>query len=225
MVLFAFGLDYSSVIPASLIIATTPVFDVLAAVIFLSERITQVHKIGIFLGLLGSLVLIVTPGLFGEETFSFNLFGNLLLLISIALGTIFVIGAKELFRKYSPLTLGTYSFLISTILFAPFALAEFVAEPGWISQVSLVSWAAILFSGIFASFLAYLLFEWGLSRASVQLIAPMSYLTPMISIVIGITLLGEKLHLLSIFSGLIILLGVYLATYQKPHHHLHKRHR
>ncbi len=73
MAFFALGLDHSSVVSTSLILATVPIVDTIAAALFLSEKISLVHKFGIVLGLLGSFVLVTVP-VFFETRGSFQPF-------------------------------------------------------------------------------------------------------------------------------------------------------
>ncbi|OGY29731.1 MAG: hypothetical protein A3F35_00185 [Candidatus Woykebacteria bacterium RIFCSPHIGHO2_12_FULL_45_10] len=225
MAFFAFGLSLSKVVVAALIIAIAPAVDSVAATVFLKEKSDFIHRLGMLVGFFGSLLLILHPILIGKDSLSMDILGTTFLLIAVVLNTVFVVGSKELFAKYTPLTVSSFSFLLATATFLPFALFETLIQPTWLTLVSSNALLAIVFCGVFASFAGYLLFEWGLSRSKVEIIAPLNYLTPIIAFLVGIFLLEEKVDPLILISGLVIILGVWLATFQKPHHHLSKRHR
>ncbi|MDP2671227.1 MAG: DMT family transporter [bacterium] len=219
------GLNLTTVVTAALLISTEPIIDLVAASWFLKEKISLLNKAGIVFGFLGTALLVIRPILTNGGDFEFPLLGNFLLVLSVIFGSVYIIGSKRLYASYSSLTVTCFAFFVSSLAFLPFSLVETATHPFWIREVTLVGILAILFSALFASFFAYLLFDWGLARIKVHLVSSLSYITPIVSIALGAIFLHEKLDPFFLLAGVIILLGVYFSTLNKPHHHLRKHQR
>jgi drug/metabolite transporter (DMT)-like permease len=78
--------------------------------------------------------------------------------------------------------------------------------------ISLASWGAVIFLGVFPTALATILYVWLIQRRGPVFTAMTTYLTPLWATVLGITFLGEALTV-PIFASLgLILLGVWIAN-------------
>src|SRR5574339_844282 len=73
--LFLNGLANSTSIDATFILALSPVITSLLATIFLKEKISFWHKIGILVAFLGSFLYISFPHIFQRESINVNLLG------------------------------------------------------------------------------------------------------------------------------------------------------
>lgn len=220
---FVLGLNMTSVVAASLIIASSPIIDSVMAAAFLKEKISNLHKLGIFLGFVGALLLIFRP--VPAESTPNSLVGNIFILLAILLGGVFMVGTKKIDSRFNALTITTSAFVACALCFLPFSIVETFINPSWVFTLSWKAISAIVFSGIFASFTAYLLFDWGLVRTQVQIVSALTYLTPIVSIAIGVLVLNETLDTSFLIAGAIIVIAVYLSTLRKPHHHIRHHHR
>lgn len=216
--LFLLGLANSEAIDAGLILALSPIVFSLFGVFFLREKINLVHKIGMMLAFSGVTLYLFGPGIFTGQT-RFNLLADVLIIISQLSAAIYTIGTKNLFKVYKPAQVTAVSFLIGVFSFFPASVFDYYKNPGWINNLNPLTVVAIVFLGIFASFIAYTLVEWGLSKTTVYLESVMSYLIPFISVLAAVIFLREKLSLLFLTSSIIVTLGIYLTSSNRQFHH------
>jgi drug/metabolite transporter (DMT)-like permease len=226
--LLFFGLRETSTINASLIYTLAPVITSLLAVFAIREKINFSHLFGILLAFSGVFLYITYPLVFDGTNIEVNLWGDLLVFISTVSGSIYVIGSKKLFETYKPSTISALSFATGALSFLPLAALEFFSNSTWTMQLSWFNLVSLAFLSLFSSFLAYSVYEWGLSKLAVHIEATISYLTPIISIIAATIFLKEKLQPIFLVTIILVVIGIYLVGRFKPsmhphyHHHHHK---
>jgi drug/metabolite transporter (DMT)-like permease len=99
-----------------------------------------------------------------------------------------------------------FGWLFSSLLF--FASSG----PAEISNLTLPGWLSIAFLGIFASGLAYIFWFDALNILPTTQVGVFLYLEPIVAVIVAATVLSEPLLLVSLFGGLIILIGVWLVN-------------
>jgi len=77
---------------------------------------------------------------------------------------------------------------------------------------SLSAWAGLLFLGIVASALAYLVYGYVLRVLDASLVGVYTNLDPIVGVLIAVLFFGEALHSGQVIGGLIALLGMWLAS-------------
>jgi drug/metabolite transporter (DMT)-like permease len=208
-----YGEQYISAGTASLIIATIPLFVVILAVIFLSEKIT----LNIILGITFSLSGVVIISIFGNEGITLEIkyiSGALSVLVAALVGAGYTVAGKKLLQRYSPLSLTMYAFLIGSIGMIPFINQSLFNE---VSQMSLVGWGAVFFLAIFPTVICYVLWYVLLDIKAASEISIYLYFIPILSTIIGYFVLDEKITLLFILGGSLVLLGLYIVNaYRYP---------
>jgi drug/metabolite transporter (DMT)-like permease len=171
---------------ASILNGTVPLFTIVIAHFWQAdERITFGRLGGLLLGFAGVVVLVgrdVQPGALAA-----NLWGELAVIAAAACYAVALNFSRRYLRNQSPVA---QSFMV--LLFADLILlvATPLAEPVDLPS-SPLAWFAVLWLGLLGSCLAYLLFfslinAWGATRASL-----ITYVFPVIGLVLGILLLGE----------------------------------
>jgi len=134
-----------------------------------------------------------------------------------ALGYIFMSGAcvswvayclltRPLFISHSRIFIVFWQSLIGFIGFLPFTLFE----SSW-SMPGLEVWGHILFLGLFCSALGYWFYAMALEDLGVRKATIFINLIPVISVVGGFFVLGERLKPLQWFGAALVLAGVYLT--------------
>ena len=146
---------------------------------------------------------------------------NSLLSMSFAIGDVWMLLASLIFAIYSllvkarPLEIKPQSFLGSTFLIGLIFLSPFYlfslngSDSGLYDQVTIYS---ILYIGIFASVVAYFLWN-----RSVDLLGPSKasmiyYTIPIFSGILAYIFLNEKIMPVHLISGLLILSGIFIAN-------------
>ncbi len=227
------GLAKTTAINASVIELSIPIISLLAGWVFLKEKVFIINLVGLFLGILGSLIILGLPVLFiapANTAFVGNvsevgLLGNFLVLLS---SVSFVAGAmlsRKILKNYPPLVLTSSLFLIGALTFFIPAVLEYIHNPSWIYQVTLYGVLGLLYIVIMSSICAYFLMVWALAKISISHANLFQYIEPIIAASLAVPILGERVSFSFIIATCLIGLGVYWATLGKQeHHHLHHRH-
>lgn len=196
---------------ASIYNATTPIMVLLAMPLLLpSERLRGKQLVGVLLGIVGVLVLVGPWDLIGDPAVLATVPAQLALLgmtacygFGLSYMRRFVAGSG-----HDAITLTTVQLTLGAglmLLVAPFTA---------LSPVQL-DWrivAAMVALGCVGTGLAYmwntgLVQAWGAPRAST-----VTYLTPVVGVVLGVLVLGERIRWNEPVGGVVILLGIALAS-------------
>lgn len=217
--LFFTGLKLTHAINASFLVATVPVFTLIAAHFALREKFTLKLVISSLLALLGVAIIIGRPD--GTLTLK-NLLGNILLLLATASWVVHEIISKKLLKKYPGETVAFVAMAIGGLIFLPLALWETLTNPTWIQNLNSQSILGILYGIGFSSLLAYWVWQKGLSLLPAGEASFFFYLDPVSGAALSILLLGEKITPALIAGGVLILSAVILAEHKRKAHPLHR---
>ena len=222
---FFAGIEKTTASQGSIVTLIIPILSVLLGWTILKEKIYLPNLLGIGLGLLGTLVVIGIPNIFLGNFSPINFLGNILILLA---SISFVIGAvisRKMLKIYSSLTVTTIAFLVGVITFLPPAINEYLQNPGWTAQVTLLGLLGLLYIAVLSSISAYFLFEWGLSKTSLISADLFQYIEPFFASLFAVMVLSEVITVEFIIGAALIVVGVYLGTLAKEAHHRHKIHR
>lgn len=192
---------------ASLLIASIPVFMVIAEAVIDHIPLSRNRIISV-LGSIVGVYLIV--GHINFKTSQNNALGLVLMFGAVLAWVIYAFSTRHLYQKYKPITINFYQTVIGTVCFLPFALFE---ETKWkFVDVSIV--LNILFLGICCSTIAFLLYtvalgKLGASKSSIFLNA-----MPIVTVVTSYFVLGESINFSQAVGGIIVIGAVILC--EKP---------
>jgi drug/metabolite transporter (DMT)-like permease len=212
-ILWTVGLQTTSAGDSSLIIAATPVFTAVIAVLIGADTLSPVKGFGILLSFLG-VVLVIAAGVGLELTGSPIGYG-LTLAAAICWATYTAVGARVL-RRHSPLVLTTWATIGGTMVLAPIGIGQLVA-PGAIGpeqaealpQIVL----AVAYSGLLAAAFANVIVFNGVRLLGPTRITAMQSLTPAMAVVLAFIFLGEPIRAGQVIGGVIIVTGVALTRF------------
>jgi drug/metabolite transporter (DMT)-like permease len=206
----AYGLLYTTAINTGWLIAIMPICIAIAARFYLGEPITLRKVGGIILGLVG-VSLIISKGMFSLSLFRLgSTFGDFLILISALTWTAFTVGGRGFLSRFSPLAAITPIIILGSFITFPFTLLKW--EWNHLFHLSFVAWVSILFLGIFCSGLAYLFWYAALEKKDSSIVGVYLYLEPLVTLVGAYFFLNEEIRWITLIGGVLILLGVFLAT-------------
>lgn len=217
--MFFQGLMRTSPIHASVIMLATPILVLVGSGVLLGERITLRKLNGVALGTAGALGIIFVRA---PEGVSSSL-GDLFILINAASFAIYLVMVKPLMRKYTAITIMSWTFLIGALLVLPFGAGEFAAVK-W-SLLTHAQIGAMTFVVLLVTFVAYLLNTWALRHVEASVVGTFIYLQPILAMVItvvyaryGEVLIGRSADYVEGIGWLqwvctgMIFLGVHLVT-------------
>lgn len=205
------GLDMTTPINASVIMVTTPILVLTFSTFLLNERATLKKLAGIFIGLFGAVILIV----FGKEMgVAENApLGNFFVFVNAALYALYLIIVKNLTKKYHPVTLAKWLYLIGWVIVLPFGWSEFI-NIEW-AALPMPIWYRIGFIVVCTSFLTYLFNLFAIRQLKPTTLSIFIYLQPVIASMYALFVGSDSFNVIKIMATLLIFAGVYLVS-QKP---------
>lgn len=205
--LFVKGLALTTVINATLLSTTIPVFALLVSIALGFDSLTVKKTVGIALAAAGVIYLVdpLRAEFSGQATF-----GNLLIVLnSIAYGSYIAI-SKDLLQKYGALTVITWIFIFGSLFTIPFGL--FYTDTAMLARAGTGIWLAILYIILVPTVGAYYLNAWALARVAPSTVAVYIYLQPLIAFTLAPLILGERFSPRTWIAMLLIFAGVYVVT-------------
>ena len=206
-VLFAYAQTQVTSALAAIINAVTPITTVIVLLVaFRTEKLKPHVVAGIVIGLLGVLVVLGAWQGFGENN-PLAIVAMLTAVILYGIGTPYV-------RKYvTPLKLATEVSVFGQIGTAALTLLPIylLSGPLITAVPNIQSVGAIVTLGALGSGVAYLLYYKILDVVGSAIASSVTYITPVIAVVLGVILLGEKLHWYEPVGGVIVILGAAIS--------------
>lgn len=205
--LFAWAEQYVPSGLASIYNAATALSTaIFAALIFRVEQLNRAQVTGIFVGLLGVVIII---GPWGINVFSGDLLGQLACLAAaICYG--FALGYTRRFLSPRAIPGVPFAFMqVAAAAIIMLLLTPFIAQEAYeLSPLVLVS---LLFLGVLGTGFVYIwnintLRSWGPTAAST-----VSYIVPVIGILLGVLILGETLSWNEPAGAILVFAGILLA--------------
>ena len=206
MLLFFKGLAITTPINAAILMVTTPLFVAFFSFFLLNEKVTKLKVMGLCFGVFGAILLLLGPSLSFNST---TLWGDLMVMTNAIIYAYYLIIAKPLLHKYSPLTVIKWTFFFGGLLVIPFGFTE-LKEVQWQAIPNSI-WSAIIFLIIGATFITYVLNAWALRNANVTLVGAYIYLQPVLATIIAVSMGKDSLTLPKVLFSLLIFTGVYLV--------------
>ena len=206
MLLFFKGLAITTPINAAILMVTTPLFVAFFSFFLLNEKVTKLKVIGLSFGVFGAILLLLGPSLSFNST---TLWGDLMVMTNAIIYAYYLIVAKPLLHKYSPITVIKWTFFFGGLLVIPFGFTE-LKEVQWQAIPNSI-WSAIIFLIIGATFITYVLNAWALRNANVTLVGAYIYLQPVLATIIAVSMGKDSLTLPKVLFSLLIFTGVYLV--------------
>jgi len=209
--LFLVGLNMTSPINSSIILATNPIFAFVFAALILKEKISFMKGAGLAIGLFGVLMLILQNGTpdIGSSTF----LGDIYTLVNTISWAFYTVIIKRMLEKYHPITVMKWTFFFGMFTTIPVGYSQW-SVMDW-SAISLNGWLGIGFVVVLSTFLGYLLITYGLRRLSPTIVSIYIYMQPVIAAYVA-TLIGQdRIDLVMVVSALLIFAGVFFVSWQK----------
>jgi drug/metabolite transporter (DMT)-like permease len=208
MLTFFKGLSYTSPIVASVIMVSTPIIVLILSSILLKEKLKIQKTIGIFLGLIGTVFLI----LYGKEIniAKNNSLGNFLVLVNAISYGFYLIFVRKLMAKYNAFTFVKWIYLCGFLMVLPFGYEEF-SIISWQTMPTNIYWK-IGFVVLFSTFFTYLLNLLSMKVLKPTMVAVFIYLQPVFTTIFAVSLGKDELDGVKLIAAILVFFGVYLVT-------------
>lgn len=211
MLTFFKGLSYTTPISASVIMVTSPILVLIFSSIIIKERIPNFRILGVFIGLIGAVILILY-GHTSELGASNRTLGNLLVFVNAASYGLYLVLVKKLIVKYNPIVFVKWLYLFGLIYVFPFGISE-ALEISW-QEMPTHIYLKAGFVVLFTTCVTYLFNLFALSKLKPTTVSVFIYLQPVIASIYALIVGSDSLNFIKIAATLLIFSGVFLVTRQ-----------
>jgi drug/metabolite transporter (DMT)-like permease len=202
--LYVTGLEMTTATAAQMLIAGGPAITLLVAILTSKEQATPAKWFAIGLASTGALALV------GSGAAGSRVLGNVLILINMVAYSIYLVSARDILKRYHPLTVITWIFIFGAIGLMPFGVIPVMNE---IQATTTETRLALLWIIIFPTVIAYYLNMWALTVVESSLVSTFVYLQPVMTALLAMPILGERPSARMIPAGLLIFAGVAVAIH------------
>ncbi|USG68103.1 DMT family transporter [Brevibacillus ruminantium] len=206
---FFYGLTYTTAINGSLIMANSPVFITLGAVLFLKEAWNKKLGIGLLLSLTGVFLVIINGSWETLVSFTFNT-GDMLFLAALLCWVLYGLLGKVVMNGVSPLLTTTVTTAAGSVLLVIWSLFE----DGWrlVPQMSGQAWLEMVYMTFFATVLAFFLWNQGVHHLGASKASIYMNLVPINACWIAVLLYGASMTWIQVIGILMVIAGVCTVT-------------
>lgn len=201
------GTHLSSASLSSLINALNPIFIIIFAVPILKEKITLQKIVSVIATIVGVYIILGGPGQSGEGL------GIVISFFSVVTWSLTSVVLRHVMQKYDTLIITTCGILVAVVCSLPIAAIELAAYPQAL-QALLDPYiiCGLLYIGLICTAMAHMLWNKSLSMMEAGKCALFYPLQPMVSALLGVLFLNEKLDLSFVTGAAFILGGIIFSV-------------
>ena len=203
------GGRYTSAINISLLYSLAPIFTLTIERFVFGKRLSAVNTVGIIMAFVGVVFIICKGDIRVLMSLHFSI-GDLWGLAGSLSWGLYAILVRQQEKFISGKQLFTLNAVFGTVLAIPLLVYEVGVQgkPIVVTPEFFMVWGVL---SIVSSLIAYMSMVYIITRLSVTASTYPLYISPLYAVMIGIFFLGETLYAYHIISGVVILLGVFLA--------------
>jgi len=207
---FFYGLQTTSAINGSLIIATTPAFMTLGAVVFFKERWNKYVGFGLLLSFIGVIIVLSQGQLHVLSQLDINK-GDLLFVFGLICWVSHGLLGKIAMQDVSPIVVTAFSTLLGALLLS---LATIPNRSDWQSLLfmSKQSWLEMVFMIVCSSVLAFFIWNFGIQQIGASQASIYMNLVPINTALLAVFVYQSPILYSQIIGMFIVIVGVYFVT-------------
>ncbi|MCH2223943.1 MAG: DMT family transporter [Crocinitomicaceae bacterium] len=196
---------------AGMLNSCTPIFALLIGVIIFHDKLSKIQYLGVAIGTIGVICLVLA----GSNSSDLEMTGNWTHIMAIIIATLcYAISLNTIKHTLSHLKSVEIASLSFLIIFAPSIIITL--QQGTLDVISNNTFASqgLLYIGILSvigTAFALILFNKLVAISSVLFASSVTYLIPIVAMIIGIYF-GEKINSLQIISMGVVIAGIFIAN-------------
>jgi drug/metabolite transporter (DMT)-like permease len=192
-----------------LIVATIPVFLCISSAVVFKERLTILKVLGIMLSVTGAGVVISRGDVKGMAASGVG-WGEVFVFGCVASWVVYSLVGKKVMRSLSPLASVLYASAAGTLMLAPLALANGMAEE--VCGYSPAAWWGLLYLAILGTAIGFVWFYEGVKVIGPTRAGLFINFVPVSAVTCAFFVLGEPLTWSLLVGGMLVMGGVYLVN-------------
>lgn len=201
-----FGMTMTSATNAVLLVDIDVVFIALLAIVILAEKITNRIVTGLLLGMIG--VVIITTNGDLSSVVSGSFVGNAMVFFGGVLWAFYVVYQKKVLVKESDVLMVTGVVILETTLFL--LPMTFLFAGSYV--VDNIGWLSVLYTGVFCTGLAFLLYNTGLKAISATIASVILLLEIVFAMLFAFIVLGETPTIVTAIGGALIIIAIIVIS-------------
>lgn len=207
------GLHYTTATNGVILNSAIPVLIILCGWIVYRDTITRWQALGVAVSLAGVLAVLTggDPGVLAR--LSLNR-GDLIVLAGMVFWAVYTVYLREKPAGLPPLALLACCGAVGVVLLAPLAAMELVVLGGHFDPTP-AAFAALLYIGIFPSFVGYVFWNRGVAEVGPNVAGLFVHLMPAFGCLLAWLFLGESLRLFHLAGIALILAGIALTARER----------
>jgi len=205
--MFILGLDRTSAVASSVLVATHPIFSVLFAWVLWHDRPARHEIVGVVVAFIGVAVFLQVWHSLGEARL-----GDLLSLAAAASFGFYGVITRPLTARYPGKELMAYTLAIGGVLIAVTGIPA-MAHQDW-GAVSAQSWLILVYAIVGPVYIAYALWNWAIRKRGIPRTVVYGFLTPIAAWVLAVVFLGERITPVDAVGAALVLAGLVLTRFR-----------
>lgn len=210
-VLMTFGIQQSTASNGSIISLSLPVISAVLAVVLLKEKMTKLRWLSFAIAIAG-VVLCSLKDLVGSNFSIQYLIGNLLILSGIIGSGFYNTICKKIANDYTEMEMLFYTYIFMVVLLFPFVWHFEGNVLKSFSTFTSSTLMGLFLLTVFHNFLSMILFFTALKHLEAIQVAFSNFLITLFGLPIAFIWLHEKLNLLSIAGGMLVLISTIVIS-------------
>lgn len=206
IVLFMLGMNYTSPADGAIVLATSPIFTALIAVLYGQDRFSWGSLAGAMIALCG-VGMVVSVGVHGGSN---AVLGNSLVLASSLVWAWSVVLARPRVQALTPLQALTLSMPGSLLVLLPWGIADLMATK-W-SKITVQTWLAFGHLTFLAGVVGFLGFYAGLRRSGAAGVMLYQFFVPPVAAACGALLLAQPILPVQVVGFAAVIAGVWWSS-------------
>ena len=210
-VIMSWGIAHSTASNAAILSLSIPVLMVLMSIVILGERLQRFFLVSLTLALAGTALISwsdIAAGNFSGGMLS----GNLAIFVGGAGSAFYNTFGKKLLTRYSELETLFYGNAISLLFCAAISMLWDPTPFYRLGAFPLAAWAGVVVLGALSWGLAMVIWMWLLKQMTIAQISASVYMLPVLGVIVSAIGLHERLGLLQLAGGAVVLASAYFST-------------
>ncbi|MGZ8558106.1 MAG: DMT family transporter [Chitinophagaceae bacterium] len=210
-VFMTIGTQQSTASNAAIINLSLPVVSALLAVVFLKEKMSRLRWISFAIAIAG-VILCSLKDIRGLDFTVQYLIGNLLIFSGVLGSGFYNTICKRIAENYTEMEMLFYTYIFMVVLLAPFVWYYEGNVLENISSFTGNTWTGLILLTVFHNFLSMILFFMALKNLEAVQVALSNFLITFFGLPIAALWLHEKLNIVSIIGGILVLVSTIAIT-------------